>query len=187
MSTAPHIDAASPAFPGDPSPQPPFNFRDSLRSLVLWPVGIGFFAAAVASVWLAAKFTDLRRIDSLLKWYSRLIPSAIGVKVNVKGADLLDLSKSYVYVLNHVNIFDMLVVYQAIPQYTRAFEHIDHFSWPIVLTVARRRACWPRSRMRWSCSKERARSSPLPTDTDNSIICPPYTDTLQFVFRSRQR
>lgn len=132
MSTAPHIDAASPAFPGDPSPQPPFNFRDSLRSLVLWPVGICFFAAAVASVRLAAKFTDLRRIDSLLKWYSRLIPSAIGVKVNVEGADLLDLSKSYVYVLNHVNIFDMLVVYQAIPQYTRAFEHIDHFSWPIV-------------------------------------------------------
>jgi 1-acyl-sn-glycerol-3-phosphate acyltransferase len=95
-------------------------------------VGIGLFAAAVASVRLAAKFTDLRRIDSLLKLYSRLIPSAIGVRVNVVGADLLDLSKSYVYVLNHVNVFDMFVIYQAIPQYTRAFEHVDHFSWPIV-------------------------------------------------------
>ncbi|MCP4199427.1 MAG: 1-acyl-sn-glycerol-3-phosphate acyltransferase [Proteobacteria bacterium] len=128
----PHIDAASPAFPGDSTPQPPFNFGDSLRSLAHWPVGIGLFAAAVATVRVAAKFTDLHRIDSLLKIYSRIIPKAIGVKVKVEGADLLDLSKSYVYVLNHVNIFDMLVIYQAIPQYTRAFEHIDHFSWPII-------------------------------------------------------
>jgi 1-acyl-sn-glycerol-3-phosphate acyltransferase len=100
--------------------------------LVLWPIGLSFFAFTVATIRLAAKVTDLRRIDPLIKVFSRLIPSIIGVKVNVSGADLLDLNKSYVYVANHVNIFDMLVIYQAIPQYTRAFEHIDHFSWPIV-------------------------------------------------------
>ncbi len=132
MTSTPHIVAESPDFPGDPTPQPPFHFGDSIRSMALWPVAIGSFAATVAAVRAVAKITDLRRIDSLLKVFSRLIPSAIGVKVKVEGADSLDLSKSYVYVANHVNVFDMLVIYQAIPQYTRAFENIDHFSWPII-------------------------------------------------------
>ena len=132
MSTAPHISADSPDFPGDPTPQPPFDFIDSIRSLALWPVGIGLFAAAVTAVRIAARFLDLHRIDSLLKLFARIIPSAIGVKVRVQGADVIDLNRSYVYVANHVNVFDMLVLYQAIPQYTRALEHIDHFSWPIV-------------------------------------------------------
>jgi 1-acyl-sn-glycerol-3-phosphate acyltransferase len=100
--------------------------------MALWPIGLGFFAATVGAIRLAAKVTDLRRIDSLVKVFSRIIPSTMGIQVQVKGADLLDLSKSHVYVVNHVNVFDMLVIYHSIPQYTRAFEHIDHFSWPII-------------------------------------------------------
>ncbi|MCP4606151.1 MAG: 1-acyl-sn-glycerol-3-phosphate acyltransferase [Proteobacteria bacterium] len=128
----PHIDAESEEFPGDPGPQPPFGFRDSVRSAGYWVLGLSQFATWIAVLRVAARFTDIQRSDVLLKRISRSIPSSLGIDIIVRGAQSLDQTRTYVYVANHVNIFDMFALYQAIPQYTRALELIDHFSWPLV-------------------------------------------------------
>jgi 1-acyl-sn-glycerol-3-phosphate acyltransferase len=131
MSTSPQIDVDDPAFPGDPTPQPPFGLRDSLRSLALWSVGIPHLAAWAAFAVGASKLTDLRNIDPALKLMSRMVPALAGIRVEVVGREKIDPAATYVYVINHVNIFDMFVIYQAIPGCARALEHVDHFSWPI--------------------------------------------------------
>lgn len=128
----PQIDAGSPDFPGDPSPQPPFAFRDSLLSSALWSVGLTELSVASLGVSLAHRVTDVKNIDFLIKLMARVIPRSVGIRVEVRGVDAHDRKRPCVYVANHVNIFDMFAIYGAIPQYTRALEHIDHFSWPII-------------------------------------------------------
>jgi 1-acyl-sn-glycerol-3-phosphate acyltransferase len=131
MGIAPHITPESRDFPGDPTPQPPFGLRDSLRSLALWSVGVPHLAAWAAFAVAASKTTDLRRVDPALKLMCLLVPRLAGIRVEVLGREALEPGRSYVYVINHVNIFDMFAIYQAIPGYTRSLELVDHFSWPI--------------------------------------------------------
>jgi len=132
MTVAPHIDPGSPEFPGDPTPQPPFGLRDSLRSAALWSVGVPHLAAWAAFAIATSKVADLRRIDPAMKAMCRLVPRLAGIRVEVRGREALAEGASYVYVINHVNIFDMFVIYQAIPGYARSLEHVDHFGWPII-------------------------------------------------------
>jgi 1-acyl-sn-glycerol-3-phosphate acyltransferase len=131
MTTAPSFAADAPGFPGDPTPQPPFGLRDSLRSAALWSVGIPHLAGWVAFAVAMSKVTELRNVDPLFKLMSRMVPRLAGIRVDVVGRDRIDPAATYVYVINHVNIFDMFVIYQAIPGYVRSLELVDHFSWPI--------------------------------------------------------
>ena len=129
---APHIDADSEDFPGDPTPQPPFGFADSLRSLAFWSIGLPHLGSWTLAVSAVAKYGDLKRADGMLKLMSRAVPALCGITVEVVGGKSIDPSKAYVYIVNHVNIFDMFAIYQAIPQYTRSLEHADHFKWPVI-------------------------------------------------------
>jgi 1-acyl-sn-glycerol-3-phosphate acyltransferase len=132
MTLTPEIDAESPDFPGDPTPQTPFGFRDSLRSALLWSAGVPHLAFWMAVVRALARYSDLKETDWVLKLMSRAVPALSGVRIEVRGGASLDPTRAYVYVANHVNIFDMFAIYQAVPQFTRALEHVDHFSWPFI-------------------------------------------------------
>jgi len=127
----PHIDVDSPSFPGDPTPQPPFGLLDSLRSIALWSVGVPHLAAWTAFTVAISKFTDVKTVDGLIKLMTRAVPALAQIRIDVHGRDTIDPNGTYVFVINHVNIFDMFAIYQAIPQYTRSLEHVDHFSWPL--------------------------------------------------------
>jgi 1-acyl-sn-glycerol-3-phosphate acyltransferase len=127
----PHFDPASADFPGDPSPAPVFGLRDTLRSVLLWSVAAPHLAAWTAFVVAVSRFTDTRRVDRALKLMGRAVPALAGVKVAVRGREAIDPAGTYVYVVNHVNLMDMFVIYQAIPHYTRSLELAEHFSWPV--------------------------------------------------------
>ena len=131
MTLCPHIDPDSPDFPGDPSPQPLLGLRDTLRSVLLWSVGVPHLAAWTAFVAAVARLSDTRKIDRAIKLMCRAVPALAGVRVVVRGREVVDESSTYVYVVNHVNLMDMFVIYQAIPHYTRSLELAEHFSWPI--------------------------------------------------------
>jgi len=131
MTVSPHIDPDSPDFPGDSSPQPPFGVVDSLRSLAIWSVGVPHLAAWVGLIVGISKVADVRKVDRALKVMAKAVPRLCGVRVDVIGQNNLPPGESFVYVINHVNIFDMFAIYQAIPGYTRSLELAEHFSWPL--------------------------------------------------------
>lgn len=131
MTITPQIDADEPDFPGDPSPQPVFGLVDSVRSIGLWALGVPHLAAWTAFTVAVSRFTDTRRVDRLIKLMSRAVPRLAGIRVEVLGREGIDPASTYVYVVNHVNIFDMFAIYQAIPQYTRSLELAEHFDWPL--------------------------------------------------------
>ncbi|MDD5305942.1 MAG: lysophospholipid acyltransferase family protein [Deltaproteobacteria bacterium] len=128
----PHIPPDSPDFPGDPSPQPPFGAPDALRSIALWSLGLPHLAAWVLGVRAASGIVDLKRHDRWLKLMARSVTTLAGIRVETLGREVLEKDRAYVYVVNHVNIFDMFVIYQSIPSYTRSLEEKSHFSWPII-------------------------------------------------------
>jgi 1-acyl-sn-glycerol-3-phosphate acyltransferase len=131
MTLTPEFDVTSSAFPGDPSPQPVFGLADSIRSIGLWAVGLPHLAAWTAFTVAVSKLTDTRRVDGLIKLMCRAVPRLAGIDVAVLGQDALDRDGTYVYVVNHVNIFDMFAIYQSIPHYTRSLELAEHFDWPL--------------------------------------------------------
>jgi 1-acyl-sn-glycerol-3-phosphate acyltransferase len=128
----PQISAESPDFPGDSTPQPPFGFRDSLRSAALWSVGLPHLGAWLAAIKIGCRFYSPQQIDFLFLAMSRALPALSQLKVKTLGAEEIDKKGTYVFVSNHVNIFDMWVLYQSIPVFNRSLEHIDHFSWPVI-------------------------------------------------------
>ncbi|MBN2528359.1 MAG: 1-acyl-sn-glycerol-3-phosphate acyltransferase [Deltaproteobacteria bacterium] len=131
MTISPHLNTNDPDFPGDVSPQPPFGLLDAFRSIGIWSIGAPHLAFWAAYVTAASRFSTSKKMDRTLKFMSRAIPAAAGIKVEVEGSAHLNPKKPYVYVINHVNIFDMFVIYQAIPQFARSLEHVSHFSWPL--------------------------------------------------------
>ena len=131
MAIAPHLNAQSDKFPGDSTPQPPFGLLDSIRSLAIYSVGIPHFTAWTAFVLGVSRFMDLKHVDKALKLMSKAVPRLAGIEVSVLGQEAIDPARPYVFVANHVNIFDMFTLYQAIPQFTRSLELAEHFSWPV--------------------------------------------------------
>jgi 1-acyl-sn-glycerol-3-phosphate acyltransferase len=131
MTITPDIAASSPDFPGDPSSQVVFGLKDTLRSVALWSVGVPHLAAWTAFTVAVSRFTDTRRVDRLIKAMCKAVPLLAGIRVEVLGKEVIDPRAAYVYVVNHVNLFDMFAIYQAIPQYTRSLELAEHFDWPL--------------------------------------------------------
>ena len=132
MMISPHIDSNSDQFPGDPTPQPPFGVRDSLRSLGLWSIGAPHLALWSIYVRSVARFTDTKHIDRAMKRLARAVTKLAGIQVEVQGHERLETDGTYVYVVNHVNAMDMFVIYQSIPGYTRSLELAEHFDWPLI-------------------------------------------------------
>lgn len=135
MTMTPHLDAKSPQFPGDPTDQPPFGVLDTFRSLALWPVGLSALSAFSLFFRAADKVVDLTAMDRPYKLMSRVIPALCGIKVEIEGQEKLVPGRPYVFVANHVNIFDMFVIYQAVPGPARALELAEHFDWPLIGTI----------------------------------------------------
>jgi len=72
-----------------------------------------------------------RLFDPVLKFICRMILLEFGIAVRVRGWSNLRTERACVYVANHVNILDPVVLYGFIPRFARAVELEDHFSWPI--------------------------------------------------------
>lgn len=119
-------------FPGDPTPEPVLGLRDAAHSVWRWSIGLPHLGAWSVALRLLARRRDLTREDRLFKILCHYSARLAGIEVKVRGGEALDPSRTYVYVCNHVNIFDMFAMYQAIPQLVRALEHAEHFDWPLV-------------------------------------------------------
>jgi len=76
--------------------------------------------------------------DPLIKFFSRALPAIFGIRVKVTGLTEIDTEKTALYMANHVNLFDVFILYGYIPCFLRAVELEDHFHWPIWGAITRR-------------------------------------------------
>ncbi len=95
------------------------------------------FTLFVAIVAITGNLFDRRRgrvFFWLARRWARGVLAICGLRLNVKGAELLDRSGHYVYVSNHASLFDIPVLTAALPTdirivYKKELEKIPIFGW----------------------------------------------------------
>ena len=83
-------------------------------------------------------FGNQKLFDPAIKFLCRLFPAVFGIKVKTIGLKNLDLEKPYIFMANHVNIFDGFILYGYIHNFIRGVELESHFSWPVWGTITRK-------------------------------------------------
>lgn len=77
-------------------------------------------------------------LNPFLRFICRIIPLSFGVIIKVVNREELLKDRPYIFVANHVNIFDGFILYGHIPHFVRGIELEDHFSWPIWGAITRK-------------------------------------------------
>lgn len=104
----------------------------------------GYFSAIILIfitlilVLIQSLIGNQKLFDPLIKLLCRILPAMFGIRVKTLGLEKLDPEKTYLFMANHVNIFDGFILYGYIPHFIRGVELEDHFSWPIWGTITRR-------------------------------------------------
>jgi 1-acyl-sn-glycerol-3-phosphate acyltransferase len=119
-----------------------------LRSGVSWAAGASLFVPLGSLVVLLSYLAPPRRFHAFASWSCRLILRALGVRVTVTGGERLHPGRAYLFVGNHVNLFDVFVFYGYIPLFFRGLELDEHFDWFFYGRVIRRLGMIPISQTR---------------------------------------
>jgi 1-acyl-sn-glycerol-3-phosphate acyltransferase len=104
---------------------------ESLVSLRIWFTGVLFLVLGSASMLLVGIFHRGNFLDKVLKFWCRLIVYTSGIRVTIKGLENFDPAKQYVVMMNHVNMFDGLIILGNLPMKARGIEEESHFKWPV--------------------------------------------------------
>ena len=107
-------------------------------SVLAWISGMCAFVPVCLMVLLASLVAPVKRFDPLTKLGCRLIMRFLFVGVKVEGLANFRKAGTYLFVANHVNIFDVFVLYGHIPNYFRGIELDEHFDWFFYGPVIRR-------------------------------------------------
>lgn len=89
-------------------------------------------------VFIQSLIGNQKIFDPAIKFLSRALPLMFGIRVSATGLSEVNFKKTALYMANHVNIFDVFILYGYIPSFIRAVELEDHFKWPIWGAITRR-------------------------------------------------
>jgi 1-acyl-sn-glycerol-3-phosphate acyltransferase len=101
------------------------------RSLFLWTISWLHFLLVVPVLIALAVILDPRKHDWLQRGLCRRIALFSGAKVVAQEAAGFDRTRTSIFMVNHVNLFDPFLLYCAVPQLVRGWELESHFRIPI--------------------------------------------------------
>lgn len=102
----------------------------ALRSSVLWALSVVHFGVGAPCVALVARSAGARRAHPFLRVFCRNILRLTGARFRVVRSAHVDPRATYLFVVNHVNIFDPFTIAAAVPQPVCGFELESHFKVP---------------------------------------------------------
>jgi 1-acyl-sn-glycerol-3-phosphate acyltransferase len=76
-------------------------------------------------------FKNQRMFDPAIKFLGRAVPFLFGIRVKVECPSQPDPAKQYIFMANHINIFDGFILYGYIKHFVRGIELESHFKWPV--------------------------------------------------------
>lgn len=101
--------------------------KEKLLSAAAWISGLSVFIPLGSLVLLLTFFFDHRRLDGLIKFTCKSVLHAVRVKVRVEGFERFSQDRTYLFLCNHVNIFDGFILMGYIPNLVRGVEEASHF------------------------------------------------------------
>jgi len=100
-------------------------------SALLYLIAIIDFLFIGASVIILSYLFKPRQYDKFVKFFCRSFLRSLFIRVKTYGLENFDPLKTYVFMSNHVNIFDVFLLSGYIPNFARGVEQERHFTWPI--------------------------------------------------------
>ena len=109
-----------------------------LVSFYVWIVGGLYFVCLCFITIFLTFFLKPETIDPFLKISFKLLFKIIFVKVRVEGEENVLPNQTYLFMSNHVSLFDIPLLAAYIPIFVRAVEALRQFKWPVYGWAIRR-------------------------------------------------
>jgi len=100
-------------------------------SLYSWIVGGLVFGAILTFTIVVTFFVPPHIYDPWIKKMLCFVPRILLTKVEVEGLDNIDRKRHYLFMANHVSIFDIILLGGYIPVYFRGVEADRQHKWPL--------------------------------------------------------
>ncbi|OHD71101.1 MAG: hypothetical protein A2V99_12850 [Spirochaetes bacterium RBG_16_67_19] len=110
----------------------------ALVSAYLWVVGLAVFGWFCISTIVASVFLPSGAYDPYIKAILRVLFRLLFIPVCVEGRRRLDPARPYLYMCNHVSLFDMPLLGGWVPGILRSVEAERQFHWPLYGLAVRR-------------------------------------------------
>lgn len=114
------------------------NMRTKLVSVLAWTLGLTNFIPFGLLVLALSIFINPKHFDSFIKAGCRMVLRFLFIGVQVEGREHFQKKKTYLFMSNHVNLFDGFVIFGYIPNFIRGVELDEHFDWPFWGWIIRR-------------------------------------------------
>ena len=101
-----------------------------VRSAALWAIGLVHFALGCSLFTAGTLLVDPVRFDGAMRTFSRNILRLAGVGFRVERAAGFDETRTSLFVANHVDLLDAVIIYASVPQLVRGIELESHFRIP---------------------------------------------------------
>lgn len=122
-------DREMPAVPAASLQRP--TLADYARSVAAWGVGLAAFLPVVPLMTATCATLGLDRSMPLQRWYAHWGIRLTGSKWQAKVHPDVDPRRPCMFVHNHTNHFDFILMHNATPHYKRGLELESHFDYPI--------------------------------------------------------
>ncbi|MBU2438079.1 MAG: lysophospholipid acyltransferase family protein [Acidobacteriota bacterium] len=109
-----------------------------LYSLYAWIAGGVYVLLICLLVLLLSLFLPPRTYDPLFKAMCRFLFRLLFIRVRREGAEQISSGQNYLFMANHVSIFDIPLIEGFIPTFLRGIEASPQFRWPVYGWVIRR-------------------------------------------------
>ncbi len=109
-----------------------------LISIFLWVISTIYFSFLLIFFIICSYIFDPETYDPWLKKMLRFLFKIMRIKVVVEGAEKLDQNKNYLFMGNHVSLFDVPLLGGFVPFLVRGLEADRQFKWPIYGWLVRR-------------------------------------------------
>ena len=110
----------------------------ALVSAYMWTVGLVVFAWFCLNTIVASLFLPSGAYDPHIKRILRRMFQLLFIPVRVEGRQRLDAGRTYLYMSNHVSLFDMPLLGGWVPGIVRSVEAERQFRWPLYGLAVRR-------------------------------------------------
>ncbi len=104
----------------------------------LWTVSLLYFGVLCIVGIVLTFLISQERLDPWLKKRLRFLFKLIHTPVQVEGAEKIDHQRTYLFMANHVSIFDIPLLGATIPNFVRGIEAKRQFKWPLYGWAIRR-------------------------------------------------
>ncbi|AKF06326.1 lysophospholipid acyltransferase family protein [Sandaracinus amylolyticus] len=107
------------------------SLADYAKSAALWAAGLTYFVPASAGMVLTCATLGLDRSLAYQRWYADWVIRLTGSKWRAHVHPDVDPKRPCVFVHNHTNHFDFVLMHNATPHYKRGLELESHFKYPV--------------------------------------------------------